>query len=361
MNPKNILIIKPSSLGDVIHALPVLKILKNKFPDAKISWVINKELSELIEGNPYIDDILLFQRKKWSKWMNFPSNVIELIKFIIKIRKKKFDIAIDLQGLLRSGLISFLSGSPRRIGFNNAREFSPLFYTDKISLPDKKIHSVERYIYAAKSLGANDTERDFTINIPNEDIDYVEDFLEEKGMNDSKKIVIVNPWARWKTKCWPIDNYLSLIERLKGEGFLPILIGSNEFEETIEGLIKESSDPPITFVDERLKRLTALIKRSSLIVTNDSGPMHIAAAVNTPVVALFGPTNPLLTGPYGDGHIVIKKNMECAPCLERECSKEQECMKMISVEEVMEIIKKRLCGNKTKVSNSFKNQNNQIT
>ena len=359
MNPKNILIIKPSSLGDVIHSLPVLKILKKRYPEARISWVINEELSELIEGNPYIDEIFLFQRKRWNRWLKLPSNIIELMRFVIKIRKKGFDTVIDLQGLLRSGLITFLSGSPRRLGFKSAREFSPLFYTDKISLPDKKIHSVERYISAVKFLSADGSERDFTISIPKEDIDYVDRFLKEKGINDSKKMVVVNPWARWRTKCWPIKNYISLIKRLKEEGFLPIIISSNEFKTITDDLMEGFSDPPIAFVGQPLKRLTELIKRSSLMVTNDSGPMHIAVAVNTPVIALFGPTDPLLTGPYGEGHIVIQKNMDCVPCLERECSKEHVCMEMITVDEVIEKIRKRIYENEVEISDSLKNRNTQ--
>lgn len=360
-NPENILIIKPSSLGDVIHALPVLRVLKNKFPEARISWIINKELSELIEGSPYIDEIFLFHRKRWYNWLNLPVNLIDFTKFIFRIRKRRFDTVIDLQGLMRSGIISFLSGSSCRIGFENARELSPFFYTDKILLPDKKIHSVERYIYTAKSLGADDTERDFTIRISDEDIESVENFLKEKGVGDTKRIVVVNPWARWETKCWPIQNFLSLIERLRKEGLLPILISGNEFKEDTEELIKRFSEPPIAFLGQPLKRLTALLKRSHLLVTNDSGPMHIAAAVNTPVVALFGPTDPLLTGPYGNGHIVIQKNMDCAPCLERDCSQQHECMERITVDDVMGAVRKKLFEKETEIPDSLKDRNTQIT
>ena len=341
-NPKNILIIKPSSLGDVIHALPVLKILKKRFPEVRLSWFINEELSGLIEENPYIDEIFLFQRKQWKKWVSIPSNIIELIRLIMKIRKRRFDTVIDLQGLLRSGIISFLSGSSKRLGFENAREHSPLFYTDKIVLPDKKIHSVERYVYSVKTLGIEDEERDFTITIPGRDIDFVENFLRENKIGDINKMIIINPWARWKTKCWPIRYYISLIKKLKSKGYFPVLIGDEESKEKIEELKGVFSDPPAFFVGQSLKRLTGLVKKAGLMVTNDTGPMHIAAAVNTPVVAIFGPTDPCLTGPYGKGHIVIQKETGCNPCFQRECPKLHKCMHNITVDEVFKAVKEKL-------------------
>ena len=342
MDLKKILIIKPSSLGDVVQALPIAKILKKRFHGVSLAWMVNEELSGLVENNPYLDEIFLFKRNRWKKQLHLPFNILEFIKLVKAIRKRRFDLVIDLQGLFRSGMIAFLSGSPRRSGFRNARELSPLFYTKKIDLPDGKIHSVERYLYAAKVLGIEDKERDFSIFVSGEDRDYVEDFLKKEKIYDTARLLIINPWARWKTKVWPMKNYILLIKKLKEKRYSPILIGSEEARKGTEDLLRCFSDPPAVFVGQSLKRMTALIEKASLMITNDSGPMHVAAAVRTPVIALFGPTDPHLTGPYGKGHIVIQKKLDCVPCMERKCSLLHECLTGISVEEVFGCAEKKL-------------------
>jgi 3-deoxy-D-manno-octulosonic-acid transferase/heptosyltransferase-1 len=178
-----------------------------------------------------------------------------------------------------------------------------------------------------------------------EDFEWVKDFLRANNLSNARPIIAVNPSARWEKKRWPLSSYAALINQLIQELKAGIIIlGGKEdipLAEEISSLV--SGRPAVAAGKTSLKTLTALLERVDLLVTNDSGPMHIAAALKAPVVALFGPTNPGLTGPYGDGHIVIRKEMECSPCLRRPCIHGRPvCMEAITVEEVMEAVNSKL-------------------
>ncbi|MEK6682725.1 MAG: glycosyltransferase family 9 protein, partial [Nitrospirota bacterium] len=169
---KNILIIKPSSIGDVIHALPFLKAIRGRYPEAAISWLINRGIDELIRDNSSLDEIILFERKRWGGFDDIGYKLRGVTEFIRGLRQKRFDLIIDLQGLFRSGIIAYLSGADYRIGFANAREFSPIFYNYNVSHPPIEMHAVDRYLLIAKELGADITKKDFKINIPEKEKEY---------------------------------------------------------------------------------------------------------------------------------------------------------------------------------------------
>ncbi|MBI5181845.1 MAG: lipopolysaccharide heptosyltransferase II [Nitrospirae bacterium] len=334
---KNILIIKPSSIGDIIHALPFLKAIKTKYPKAAISWLINRGLNDLIADNLYLNEVILFERKRWGGFNNIASKYREFTKFIKNIRSRRFDAVIDLQGLFRSGIITYFSGADYRIGFANARELSPIFYNHKVFPPNKEMHAVDRYLLIAKELDADISKKEFMINIPKKEDVYVSGLVKRNGR---RPLIAINPSARWQTKMWPLKRYAELIDTIAAKlRAQPVLIGGKEDEVRINGLLSMTKSKPLDLSGKTtLLQLAALLKRVELLITNDSGPMHIAAAVGTPVVALFGPTKPKRTGPYGNGHVVIQKDISCIGCLKKSCD-DLKCMDAISVDEVFNSVR----------------------
>ncbi len=333
-NVKNILIIKLSSLGDVIHALPVLPALKALYPDAKLFFLVNKKYGEILRGNPYIDEILLFEREIWHRFFEKIGILWRLVK---RIRGARFDLVIDLQGLLRSGLIAWISGGKRVIGFENSREGSPFFYHEKVAVSQPDMHAVDRYLLIPQFLGWKGIP-EFIISSDPADEAFMDRFFRAEKVKTYLKIIGIHPTARWKTKEWPAEKFARLGELLLQTGaYEVVFLGSREDLPGVDKIVKQMKFHPIIGTGKfSLKQLAAFIQKSDLLVTNDSGPMHLAAALNIPVLALFGATDYRRTGPYGKEHEVISKAIPCSPCLRRACINPEKmaCMERISPEEV---------------------------
>jgi heptosyltransferase-1 len=346
-----ILIIKPSSLGDVIHTLPFLKAVKDSLPDATIDWVISKNLKGIIEDNPLINEVIVFDKDSWKSIRNLPGtlNGISLLKKTLK--RKKYDVVADLQGLLRSGIIAHCTPAGSKIGFADAREGSRFFYDRKISA-DGVVHAVDKCLEMAKAIGAKTGKAEFPLMVDEAAKERVKKLI--GGVNE---YIVVVPSARWATKMWPAESFAKLIRKIT----LPCVIaGGKGDRETANKIIERartantSSLPrkgvlpyaPANVINmagrTNLKELVALIAGARAVVSNDSGPMHIAAALDRPVVALFGPTDPVKTGPYGwqknKNFRVLTSGVSCAPCFRRKCKKPV-CMNNISVEEVFEALR----------------------
>ncbi len=328
--PKKILIIKPSSLGDVIHSLPFLNVIKSHFESSKIHWVIAKGLECLFEYHPMIDKLWVINKDEWKNIRKLRDTISEISNLYKELKDESYDIVIDLQGLLRSGILANATNAPIRIGFKEAREGSTMFYTHKIE-GGKKIHAVDRYLRIASALGCNIDNIIFPLPL----IFESENISDLK--NNMKEYAVIVPGARWKTKQWPPENFakLSSIMNIKC-----IVVGSKEDKEISDYIESYSSGNAISMAGKtNLKELISLIRNARFIVSNDSGPMHIAAACNIPVIAIFGPTNPVKTGPYGQMNTVVKSTLPCSPCYKRKC-KTIECMKDISVDDVYKAVRK---------------------
>lgn len=338
-----ILIVKPSSLGDVVHALPFLKAIKTAIRDAQITWVISKSLSGILEGNPLIDRIIEIDKESWKKPSRISKTTQEIINLVKTLRSEHFDMVIDLQGLLRSGLITFFSNSPLKIGFHHAREGSRLFYNKKIPV-NGTLHAVDRCLEIANFLNAHTERVEFPLHVDDVARQEVKNLLG----NISDYIVIV-PSARWETKRWKPENFGLLVSKLD----LPCVItGSRSDKNIIQQVVSSSGGKGINLCDKTgLKELIALLSGARAVVSNDSGPLHIAAALGVPVVALFGPTDPKKTGPYGWSEVpdrgknrnikVIKSSFPCSPCFKKKC-KDPLCMSRIRVETVFREIQEYL-------------------
>ncbi len=326
--PKKILIVKPSSLGDVVHSMPFLYVVKDAFPKAEIHWLIAKGLEGLLEDHPMVKRLWIINKDQWKNLKKIKNTASEFRNLFKKLRDESYDIAIDLQGLLRSGLLTYATRSPLRIGFKEAREASNLFYTHKIK-GGKEVHAVDRYLKIASAIGCETEDISFPMPLIKESDklkklkEYVEDYA------------VIVPGARWKTKKWPPNRFGELASILD---IKTLIVGSTS-DIGISKLIENESNGKALSIagDTNIKELISIIRNARYVISNDSGPMHIAAAFGTPVVAIFGPTNPVRTGPYGRNHIIVKSDIECTPCYKKNC-KSVKCMDDVSVEKVYKAV-----------------------
>ena len=332
--PERILIVKPSSLGDVIHALPVAVALKEAFPAAKVDWVVSRAYAELVAAQPCVDDVLLFDRGRWGG-RGFWRNRREWWDLVGALRSANYDVAIDLQGLARSALLTRASGAAVRLGLATAREFGRVGYTVTVSPRDPNAHAVERYLQVLRALGvAPPGEPRFALSIAEEARQRVEAELARELVTES--ILCVAPGARWETKRWPVERFAEAAARLAEEaGVRVIVVGTEEDRPLAQGICSRVGEQALDWTGRTsLVELAALLHRSALLLTNDSGPMHLAAALGTPVVAVFGPTNPSRTGPYSDRAVVVRSAVPCAPCYQRRCDRPV-CLEEVGVEDVV--------------------------
>jgi heptosyltransferase-1 len=320
---KKILVVKPSSLGDIVHSLPFLNSIRKCFPDAKIHWIVAGGFDDLLVGHPMLDKLWVINKDQWKRLSAAGKTIKEIRGLYRDLKGEKYDLVVDLQGLLRSGLLTAATGCKTRVGFKEAREGSRLFYTHTVE-GGRDIHAVERYLRVASFLGCGDTEVSFPLPMEPYPVPFEEDYA------------VLVPGARWKTKKWPASKFARLAARLPIKS---IIVGGKSDRQIARQIAAESRRKAISLAGKTtLKELSGIIRKARFVVTNDSGPMHLAAAHGVPVFALFGPTNPVTTGPYGRGHTVITAGVECSPCLKRRCD-DLRCMEKISVDRVLEAIK----------------------
>ncbi len=355
-----ILLVKLSSIGDVVHSLPIVKALRAHYPTARITWVVKPFCREIVEGNPYLDEVLIFERGKRGDWKHAAGALRDFQRLIREIRARKFDLVVDLQGLFYTGLITYLTGSPLRLGFANAREFSHLFYNRKVKVPSVNLHAVDRYMLMAKELGIVADSQDFTIRISDQDRRFVSEFLknENTGSGADGPLIAMNPSARWVTKQWNVEKFAELADALCDQwGARIVLIGSHEDVVLVDQVRSMMRNKAIGAAGKtNLKQLVALLEVTDLLITNDTGPMHIASSVRTPTVAVFGPTDPRRTGPYGAGHMVIDKHVFCSPCFRKRCPNEMLCMEIVTSNDALQAVRRGIASGEFEKINPTKAQ-----
>jgi heptosyltransferase-1 len=339
----NILIIKLSAIGDVIHALPAVSALRKRYPNADITWVIEEAASDLILDHPHLDRVIVSRRKSWIgdlKGGRGSGSLKEIRTFLSELRARPYDLVIDFHGLFKSALIVFLSGGIRKLGYESLQELSGLFYNEKIP-EDMNKHAVDRYLDFARYLGAQQGTPEFVIPIREKNESRVRALLQGSRIGPNDLFVAISPQALWETKLWSDQKFAQLSERIIQELNLPVVFtgGDGKSAEDIQSFM---TLPSFDLSGRTtLRDLACLYRQAALLVTTDSGPMHLAAAVGTPVVALFGPTDPARTGPYGEGHTVIRSDLPCSPCFLRTCET-RHCMREITVEDVFQTVRKKL-------------------
>lgn len=330
-HPARVLIVKPSAIGDVVHALPILNLLKKHWPQAKFDWLVTPACAGILDGHPQLNEVIRFDRKRFgAKWHN-PAVLRSLLQFAHDLRARNYDVAIDLQGLFRSGWLTFQSGAPIRIGMSDAREMATLFYTRRVNVPRGERHAIDRYLAVAEAVGAGRAPIEFIFADTEADRAFI-------AQRTPPRYALLFPGTNWPTKRWPVERYAALAKQLHERHNLPSIVGGGPDEAALGAQIPGA----INLAGQTtLNQLVALIRRAELVVSNDSGPMHIAAALGKPLVAPFGPTNPRRTGPYRRPLSVIRMEIACSPCYSRTCW-HQSCLQQLPVEPVLELAEREM-------------------
>jgi lipopolysaccharide heptosyltransferase I len=315
-----ILVIKPSSLGDVVHTLPAVDLLHRHLPDARLSWVVNEEFCELLGLYPALERVIPFRRRRWNR----PWHWGELVGFARELRAGAFDACVDFQGLLRSAWIGRLSRAPRRIGFAAAREGAARFYTEAVQVPPELRHAVDRNIELVRRAFGVEGTASFPALVRSATAGVAfETRLAAAGVAAAAPRVAVAPVARWGSKTWPAEFFAAVLdaatEQVPEACFW--LLGTQSERSAGEGVRAACARArPLNLMGcTSLPELIEGLHASRLLLTNDSGPMHLAAAIGRPVLALFGATDPTLTGPYGSQHAVFVGACPHGPCFRRSC------------------------------------------
>jgi heptosyltransferase I len=358
---RKILLIKLSAVGDVVQTIPVLNKLRRRFPAARLDWLVTPAIAELLRTNPAITNVIEFSRDEWSTpWRLTP--YVSAARLIATLRATEYDLVLDLQGQLRSAVFAFTSGAPVRIGFDRpraavwkasprkipdearkhawqgAREGSWLGYTDHIPLPTLDVHPVERYLGVGPMLGLDDSAPDFSFPIPPEANGRIEALLDYYEITKAKLIVMA-PGTNWETKQWRSDGFAEVARFFLQKGYAVTLIGSDREHATCAEVARLAPGSINLAGETTLSELAALIRRATVCVTNDSGPMHLAVALGRPVVSIFGPTDPIWAGPYHRDGAVLRAELPCSPCYLRQlsrCMHGHACMHEISAAAVIE-------------------------
>jgi lipopolysaccharide heptosyltransferase I len=338
---ERIALIKPSAVGDIVHALPVLSALRNRFPNAHITWVVNQSYAALLEGHVDLDDILTFDRGAGKRsWLG---GVRSLIQTLSAIRRRRFDLVIDLQGLLRSGLMTWLSGSARRVGLFSAREGSHRAYTDLLPAPAGKtladLHAVDRYWLVAEALGVGELPKRFAVPIKTVDRDWAVSQL----LRWPKPWLMLNLGTRWETKRWPVQHFQELAQlAIQRAGGSVVLVGSGAerglaaaFQHGFHGGLVDLTG------STTLGQLAAVLKQADVVISNDSGPLHLAAALGRPVVAPFTCTSIVRTGPYNQLQAAVPTRLWCAASYLKTCAR-MECMTELTPERLWPVLERHL-------------------
>jgi heptosyltransferase I len=326
------LLVRLGSMGDVIHAIPAASALRDTFPDARIDWLVEPRWARLLEGNPDLNEVITVDRKSAGG----------IVTTVRKLRAAKYSCAIDFQALYKSALLAFASGAPRRIGFQSsyAREgLASYFYTDRLN--PRGAHKVEHNLTLAEAAGARKPLPRFPLAVCPADEERVARELADHKLGE---FFVLNPGGGWRSKCWPAERYgelhRNLAERYGWRGVVTFGPGEGSLARRV---VETAGDPPPAPIALDLGPLMSLMRRAKFVVSADTGPLHLAAALGTPVVGLFGPTDPSRNGPYSSDSlrdIVLRNPRDCETTYRRGKTYSP-AMLSITVEQVADAIARR--------------------
>lgn len=299
------LVIRLSSIGDIVHTLPAVAVLGKTFPQAEIHWAIETRYAGLLEGNPFVHRVVKLDTLGWRKKLASAQAIEAVARSFLALREVAYEAAIDFQGLFKSGLIAWLSHSQARLGLAEYWLREPaagVFYTERVSARGRQ-HVIEESLALVERLGARSNHWQFPLPRTVTDDRYVEQQLASRGAGD---FIIISPGGGWITKRWSPDNYAELIRFLDSE--LPwkvLLTGSPEEEELIQEILRGAGSRAASYFPSTIVQFIALARRAKLFVGGDTGPLHLAAAVGTPIVAIYGPTDPARNGPFSRNDVTL--------------------------------------------------------
>jgi len=322
-------IVRLGAWGDIVHALPVAERLKAAWPGCYLVWVVDARYEEALAGCRCVDEVLTVDVKGRRGW----EGMQHLQDFVRRLREKRLDLVVDVQGLIKSGVISWLSGAPMRVGF--CRQFcreglGAWFYNKRVTPGGEARHVIEQNLALVECLGLKASGWGYGLEVPAAARRYIAEFWQVAGL-EGKVLVGVHPGGAWETKAWPEERYVELVRRLNEAG-VSVLVTWGPGEEELAGRIARKGGGVLA-CRTSMAEFGAMAERLQVLVAPDTGPLHLAAALGVRTVGLFGPTWPERNGPYGREHRVVFHRLDCSGCYRRRC-KELVCMKRIEVEEV---------------------------
>ncbi len=339
MTPKNerlkILIIRLSGLGDVVHTLPFLVNLRYNFPEAYIAWLVKKEFKELLENHPDLNEVILFNRK----------SIFSLIPLIKILREKRFDIVFDPQRQFRSGFFAWVSGAEKRVGFSFSfsKEFNWLFINKSVRIKDKEKHMIEKVGALIRGVHKENKFRGYGLRIPVSNV--AKDFLDDISKDENRPLIGINPGSSRVCKIWPIEKYAILSDKILEEFDVNLIFFWGPKERgLIDSIVSLMRNKPLIAPSTGIKDLLYFFQHIKLLIGSDSGPLHLAVAVGTKVIGLYGHTEPMIWGPYGEKNVAIKKDISIIGCPKKRCRfcKRDDCMELITVEDVLSKVRENL-------------------
>ncbi len=332
--PEKVLIIKPSSLGDVVTALPVLRGLARTFPDAHIAWLVVPGLADILHGQSGLDEIILFDRKRFGQMTHNPAATRAFASLCRDLRRRRFDWAIDLQGLFRSGFVARATGAAVRAGFANAREMATAFYTHRIDVDSQ--HTVDRNIELVRALGVEAGPDDLVLDIGDEARRQADALLADAAIEPGTYFLLV-PGARWDNKLYPARRWRKVVAALSDRRPV-VLVGAPDETPLCEDAAAGADGPVLNLAGRTsLRQLAALTASARAVLCCDSAVNLIAPAVGTPSVTLLGPTRPERTGPYGAKGKGLSADIPCIGCLRRRCG-HATCMQLLEPDRVVRAV-----------------------
>lgn len=350
---KNILVIKLRYIGDVLLTTPVFETLRSNYPEARIVALVNKGTESMITDNPAVDDVLVLERHS-----NRIIDLLGQLRLISKLRACHFDYALELTNSDRGTVLSFLSGATRRLGFmprtRVKRINRRLLLTDLVRT-DGTQHIVDYHLTMARHLQCTVDNRNLHLYWKEEEEATLRKILKKQDLFLDERFVVMHPFSQARFKSWNVDSYAAVCDYLYDTwGIKTVLVCGNDKNELdfLGKIMAQCKCPPIHLGSKiTLKQLAALVSHAVLFIGIDSGPMHIATAVKTPVIAVFGPSRKFRWGPWGD-HVVIQKSWQCVPCGKKGCNGKgvSKCLEQLTLEEVMPVLDSVLCSHTIKQS-----------
>ena len=345
MDYKRILLVRTDRIGDVLLTTPAIEAVRKKFPSAHIAVMIRPYAEDIVDGNPYIDEVIIYDKygRHKSIWASYC--------FAKELKKKNFDVAVILHPTNRAHIVTYLAGIPKRIGYG--RNFSVLL-TDKIHHEKQlgRMHEVDYAIQILRPLGITEAEkRNLCMPIKTESEKSIDALFITEGIGSGERIAVIHPGASCDSKVWPAERFAEVADRLIDKyGIKAVIVGSDEKRDMkcAESMINHMFSKAASLAGKlSISELAPCLKKAAVFITNDSGPVHIACAVGTPAVVIFGRRQPGLNprrwGPTGKGDIVLHKDVGCGDnCLAHNCQKGSACLNAVTADEVYEAAVKLL-------------------
>ncbi len=334
---KRILIVNVNWIGDTLFSTPFIRAVRKTHPDSHIACLTHPRCSEILELNPRLDEIIIYDEDAAHRSLSGK------LRLILILRKKKFDTAFILHRSFTKALIIYLAGIKERIGYPTKRR--AFLLTKMVEPPSEDVHKVEYFLHLAQASGIIPANRSYEFFINDAHRIFIRDLLRGEGISEKDKIIVLCPGGNWDPKRWPKENFAGLADILSEKCPARIVISGAKKDIALACDIQKTmkTRAVVTAGKTTLKELAALLERASLVIANDTGPMHLAVAMKAKTIALFGPTSPELTGPYGEGiYKVISKHTGCdIPCYDFTCV-DNRCMAAIGVDEVVRVAEEML-------------------